>query len=725
MEIKMNQLKNIVNKVLKGLHITFQEGLSVTLFFLKQKKSVPQIELSDYEKWIEQNENQFKEQKELKYNPLISVVIPVYNVKNEILTACIESVFAQTYTNWQLCMADDHSSWESVRDILKKYESNPKVKIVYRHENGHISRATNSAIELAEGEFIAFMDCDDTISPNALYEVALKLNENPKYDFIYTDEDKIDEKGEKRWDPHFKPDWSPDTLMSMMYTSHLGVYRTKLVKDLGGLRVGFEGSQDYDFTLRFTEKTQNIGHISKVLYHWRQAEGSTASKPEAKPYVFETAKKAKQEALARRGWKGTVEFMPDVYQLQVTYEDNNHPLVSIIIPSKDNFQIYKRCVESLVSKTIYKNYEIIHVDNGSDENNKKAYQILNNKYNIQYYYKKMNFNFSQMCNIGVNCSMGKYILFLNDDIEIIDADWLDKMLGQAELNHVGAVGAKLYYPNGDKIQHCGVVNLDAGPSHLFCGYSDSRIYYYGRNRLRYDVLAVTGACLLISKEKFREVNYFDENLPVAYNDVDLCFKLVEKGYFNVICNDVHLYHHESVSRGYDNKDKEKMKRLINERNKLYQKHSDFVRRDPFYSVNLTGYDVNCALNFREIKNYNICVEGDVKNYLPNQGNMIADFDCVRKTDMVFLQGYAYFRDKAFNNRRPVQLLLEGETETLLVNANKIYRPDLQQMLQTKKYINLTGFNCYLSLSDLHDLKYDLKIIVDGVITETKAFLELE
>ena len=196
----MNKLKNIVNKVLKGLHITFQEGLSVTLFFLKQKKSVPQIELSDYEKWIEQNENQFKEQKELKYNPLISVVIPVYNVKNEILTACIESVFAQTYTNWQLCMADDHSSWESVRDILKKYESNPKVKVVYRHENGHISRATNSAIELAEGEFIAFMDCDDTISPNALYEVALKLNENPKYDFIYTDEDKIDEKGEKRWD---------------------------------------------------------------------------------------------------------------------------------------------------------------------------------------------------------------------------------------------------------------------------------------------------------------------------------------------------------------------------------------------------------------------------------------------------------------------------------------------------------------------------------------------
>ena len=721
----MRKIKQLINKLLKGCKITFEEGLAVTLFFLRQKKTAPLIELSDYEKWIEQNESQTEEKKELDYKPLISVVIPVYNVKDEILIACIESVFAQTYSNWQLCMADDHSSWESVRKILQKYENDPRVKVIYRDENGHISRATNSAIELADGEFIAFMDCDDIIPSNALYEVALKLNENPEYDFIYTDEDKIDEKGEKRWDPHFKPDWSPDTLMSMMYTSHLGVYRTSIVKELGGLRVGFEGSQDYDFTLRFTEKTQNIGHIPKILYHWRQADGSTATEPAAKPYVFEAAKKAKQEALERRGWKGTVEFLPGVYQLQVSYEAQSHPLISIIIPSKDNFKIYKRCIESLVNKTTYENYEIIHVDNGSNEGNKASYKALNEKYNIKYHYRKMDFNFSQMCNIGVENSAGEYILFLNDDIEVIDSEWLDKMLGQAELDHVGAVGAKLYYPNGDKIQHCGVINLDAGPSHLFCGYSDESTYYYGRNKLRYDVLAVTGACLLIAKEKFELIDCFDENLPVAYNDVDLCFKLVEAGYFNVVCNDVHLYHHESVSRGYDNKDKEKMKRLINERNKLYHKHPAFVRRDPFYSINLTGYDVNCALNFREIKNYNTCVKEDEKNYMPDKNNLVADFDCVRKTDMVFLQGYAYFKNKAFNNRRPVQLLLVGNTETLLVNANKIYRPDLQQMLQTKKYINLTGFNCYLSLADLHDLKYDLKIIVDGVITETKAFLELE
>lgn len=725
MERNMNKIRRFLNKIFKGLKVTREEGLSVTLFFLRQKKANPQIELSDYEQWIEQNEKKITEIKKLEYNPLISIVVPVYNVKNEILIECIESVFAQTYTNWQLCMADDHSSWESMREILKSYEKDPRVKVVYREENGHISRATNSAIEVADGEFIAFMDCDDIIPSNALYEVALKLNENPEYDFIYTDEDKIDEKGEKRWDPHFKPDWSPDTLMSMMYTSHLGVYRTSIVKELGGLRVGYEGSQDYDFTLRFTEKTKNIGHIPKVLYHWRQVAGSTAAKPTAKPYVFEAAKKAKEEALARRGWKGDVKFSSEEYQLQVNYKDQLHPLVSIIIPSKDNFNIYKRCIESLVNKTVYKNYEIIHVDNGSDANNKKLYDALNKKYNIQYHYEKMDFNFSQMCNLGVKNTKGDYILFLNDDIEIIDADWMDKMLGQAELEHVGAVGAKLYYPNGDKIQHCGVINLDAGPSHLFCGYSDAQIYYYGRNRLRYDVLAVTGACLLLSREKFMEVKCFDENLPVAYNDVDLCFKLVEAGYFNVVCNDVHLYHHESVSRGYDNKDKEKMKRLIKERTKLYNKHPAFVRRDPFYSINLTGYDVNCALNFREIKNYNACLRAEETDYILDNGNLVADFDCVRKTDMVFLQGYAYFKNKSFNNRRPVQILLEGKTETLLVNANKIYRPDLQQMLQTKKYINLTGFNCYLDLTDLHDLSYELKIIVDGVITDTKALLNLE
>ena len=617
-------------------------------------------------------------------------------------------------------MADDNSSWESMRDILKDYEKkDDRIKVVYRKENGHISRATNSAIELAEGEFIAFMDCDDLLPVNALYEIALKLNENPEYDFIYTDEDKIDENGQHRWDPHFKPDWSPDTLMSMMYTSHLGVYRTSIVKELGGLRVGFEGSQDYDFTLRFVEKTDNkkIAHIPKVLYHWRQVSGSTAADPSAKPYVFEAAKKAKKEALLRRGWTGNLEYMPEAYQYRVVYQSSHRPMISIIIPSKDNFEIYKRCIESLINITEYENYEIIHVDNGSNEENCGKYKKLNEKYNIKYDYRQMEFNFSKMCNIGVNDAEGEYYLFLNDDIEVIYPDWLDKMTGQAELPHVGAVGAKLYYPNGKLIQHCGVVNIDAGPSHFFSGYEDNQIYYYGRNIFNYDVAAVTGACLLIAKKKFFEIDQFDENLPVAYNDIDLCFKLIEKGYFNVIRNDVILYHHESVSRGYDNKNSEKMKRLIQERTKLYEKHPDFVHRDPFYNPNLTGYDVDCSLNlYGNIEFNELQAITDIQNYMTDR-HIVAEFDCIRKTEFLFLQGYAFFENKKYNNHRNVQLILQGENESWLVDTNKIYRPDLQNMIGTNQHINLTGFNCYIDTKQLKHQKYGIRVVLDGKSTE--------
>lgn len=716
----MRKIQKLLKKSRSGIQKTFREGASVTWFLLKEKINRRKNNISDYERWIEQNEKNIETTKELKYNPLISVVIPVYNVPDQMLIECIESVRKQTYQNWQLCMADDHSSWESMRTILKEYEAkDSRVKVVYREKNGHISRATNSAIGLAEGDFIAFMDCDDLLPVNALYEVALKLNENPQYDFIYTDEDKIDEKGQHRWDPHFKPDWSPDTLMAMMYTSHLGVYRTDIVKDLGGLRVGFEGSQDYDFTLRFVEKTDNsrIAHIPKVLYHWRQREGSTAVTPEAKPYVFKASKKAKEETLIRRGLTGKVEFIPEAYQFQVIYESIRKPEISIIIPSKDNFEIYKRCVESLVKITAYKNYEIIHVDNGSSPENKDKYCKLNNKYNIKYDYKKIDFNFSQMCNLGVNNAQGEYYLFLNDDIEVINPDWLDKMIGQAELSHIGAVGAKLYYPNGKLIQHCGVINIDAGPSHSFSGYEDNQIYYYGRNIFNYDVAAVTGACLLLSKEKFWEVDQFDETLPVAYNDVDLCFKLIEKGYYNVIRNDIILYHHESVSRGYDNKNSEKMKRLIRERTKLYEKHPDFVHWDPFYSPNLTSYDVDCSLNLQSEVRYNEIRRITEIDRYPIDAHIIAGFDCIRKREFLFLQGYAYFENKTYNNHRKVQLILESKNGKWLVDTSKIYRPDLQNMLGTDKYINLCGFNCYIDINKIKKQKYDIKVWLDGKSTK--------
>lgn len=313
-------------------------------------------------------------------------MVPVYNVLDKQLEECVESVCNQIYDNWELVLVDDCSTWESVRTTLDKYKDNPKIKVIYREENGHISRCTNTALENATGEFVAFLDCDDVIRKNALYEVVKALNENRDLDFIYSDEDKIGDNGKHRHTPHFKPDWSPDTLMSHMYTCHFGVYRKSIADEIGGLRVGYEGAQDYDFILRFTEKTDRIAHIPKILYHWRERKESTAVSPEAKPYILEAAKKCKDDAIARRGLNAQTEYIKEIYQYRIKYLPTGNPLVSIIVPSKDNYEVLSRCISSLVELTSYKNYEIIIVDNGSNEQNKSSYQMLADKYSARYTY---------------------------------------------------------------------------------------------------------------------------------------------------------------------------------------------------------------------------------------------------------------------------------------------------------------------------------------------------
>ncbi len=570
-----------LRKIATGFKVLREGGIPAFKQLLIAKFCSQRQPKDDFVRWIEKNERDIFKTKKLAYKPLISVIVPVYNVEEDILKECINSVLDQTYDNWQLCIADDASMWESTVEVLKQYEDDTRIRIVYRKENGHISRATNSAIDVADGEYLAFMDCDDVLAPNALYEVAVKLNEDPSYDFIYSDEDKIDEEGGNRHFPHFKPEWSPDTLMSMMYTSHLGVYRANLVREIGMLREGFEGAQDYDLTLRMTERTDKIGHIDKILYHWRERKGSTSMDVMSKPYILEAQKKAKEEALVRRGLKGTVEFVKEAVQFRVNYIPQGDEFVSIIIPSKDNFNVYKRCVESVIRESTFKNYEIVTVDNGSIHEEKEAYERFCKENKIKYVYEETPFNFSQMCNQGAFYSKGNYLLFLNDDTEVITPDWLQRMVGQASLPHVGAVGAKLYYPGGKKIQHCGVVNRIEGPSHIFCGMDDNIVLDFAKNKLDFNYIAVTGACLMVSKAKFDSIGGFDTDLPIAYNDVDLCFDLVETGYFNVQRNDVQLFHYESLSRGDDRKDPAKFKRLEKERNKLYEKHPGFYNKDWF------------------------------------------------------------------------------------------------------------------------------------------------
>lgn len=556
---------------------------------------------NQYGMWIKGKENDLSITSELSYNPLISVVVPVYNVRSDMLTECIESVRNQTYNKWELILVDDCSTQEQVRKTLENYRNIDNIKVIYRSENGHISRATNTGIENAAGEFVGLMDCDDVLSVNALYEMAKKLNDNKEYDFIYSDEDKLSENGKKRKDPFFKPDWSPDTFMSLMYTCHFSIYRKTILDEIGGLRVGFEGSQDYDLVLRLMEKTDKIGHVPKILYHWRERKESTASSMTAKPYVVETTRRAKEEALQRRGLSGHLEWLENVAQFRVVYETEGNPKVSIVIPSKDNYNVLRQCIESLKNTTKYDNYEIILVDNGSNDENKKLYEELCGKYNIIYEYRPMEFNFSAMCNIGASLATGEYLLFLNDDIEIRGEEWLSRMLGQAMVPHTGAVGARLIYPKDNLIQHCGVLNLPIGPGHAFHRLNDDINLYWGRNILDYNFSVVTGACLMLSKEKFEEVGKFEEDLPVAYNDVELCFKLLDKGYYNVLRNDVRMIHHESISRGYDEQSEEKHQRQMREMEKLYELHPNFKGGyDPCYNPNLVKDRGDFSLDMVEI-----------------------------------------------------------------------------------------------------------------------------
>lgn len=657
---------------------------------------------------------------ELQWKPLISILVPVYNVANEYLTACIESVKAQTYDNWELCLVDDCSPMESVRETLRGYEGQDRIRISYRTENGNISKCTNTALEMAAGEYVAFLDCDDIITENALYEMVKAVNENPNLDFVYSDEDKIMADGSYRHMPHYKPDWSPDTFMSFMYTSHFSMYRTSIAKQIGGFRSECDGAQDYDFTLRFTEQTKEIGHVPKILYHWREIEGSTAGSTEAKPYVVAAQKKAKEDAVLRRGQKAKLALIPEINQLRVIYQVQGNPKVSIVIPSKDNYDILKRCVESLISLTAYKNYEIVLVDNGSAEECRKRYEELADSSGKRmmgdfiYHYEKMEFNFSHMCNLGAGLATGEYLLFLNDDIEIINEDWLTILLGQAQLDHAGAVGAKLYYPDSMKIQHSGVIKIADGPAHAFGRMEDDKFYYFGRNRLDFNYLAVTGACLLVAAEKFRQVDGFEEGLPVAYNDVDLCYKLYEAGYYNVVRNDAILYHHESISRGYDWMDPKKKERLDREKEKLYERHPGFADYDPFYNIHLAPHATDFSFNMEQIFCKQVEIPKNIKNSMHQQGHI----EHVVVDEHVAITGWLFDRKWKNNNATRHLILLErmeGKkvVERKAYEAIKRFRVDVGDLCPERADVDFSGFYCRINGDDLADGAYRLKVISIG------------
>lgn len=537
-----------------------------------------------YNLWLKNNPQNSGKMVRLKYQPLVSFLVPVYNVESKYLRECLDSILGQIYKNIEVCVVDDASTKEETKKVLREYEKKKKVKVKYRTKNGHISRATNDALKMAKGEFVALMDNDDTIPENAIYEVVKVLNQNRKIDMVYTDEDKIDTDGEF-CEPSFKSDFAPESFYSSNYLSHLGVLRKSIVEKIGGFRPGYEGAQDYDLYLRFLEQADRIYHLPMILYHWRKIEGSTSMEIDNKDYALVRGKRALEDALERRGIKGTVTIAEDVPLYKIRYKIIGNPKVSIIIPTKDMAKLLKKCLRSIYKRTTYQNFEVVVVNNNSTE--KKTFRLFE-KYkgkhdNFRVIDAPIKFNYSKLNNIAARQTKSDYILLLNNDTEVITPDWLEWMIGYAEQEHVGTVGVKLLYRDRT-IQHGGVVlGLGVG-SHAFMGLGEYALVWGGRLSVPYNYSAVTAACLMVSRKKWEEVGGLEEDLQVAYNDVDFNLKLLEEGYYNVFVPMVELFHYESKSRGADDSP-EKKKRFDSEQLYMYQKWTERIRNDEFYNIN--------------------------------------------------------------------------------------------------------------------------------------------
>ncbi|EGO2581523.1 glycosyltransferase family 2 protein [Enterococcus faecalis] len=588
-------------KAKKGFKYMAKNGISHTIQRAKIEKLRNQ---ASYPNWLARNEvldieAMTQEIATFHYQPKISIAMPVYNVEEKWLRLCIDSILNQVYTNWELCMADDASTDPNVKKILTEYQQlDERIRVVFREQNGHISEATNSALAIATGEFVALLDNDDELAINAFYEVVKVLNENPELDLIYSDEDKIDMDG-NRSDPAFKPDWSPDLLLGTNYISHLGVYRRSILEEIGGFRKGYEGSQDYDLVLRFTEKTtkERIKHIPKVLYYWRMLPTSTAVDQGSKGYAFEAGLRAVQDALVRReinghATHGAANGLYDVY-----YDIESEKLVSIIIPTKNGYKDVQRCVSSIIEKTTYQNYEIIMADNGStDPKMHELYAEFEKQLPGRFFVESIDipFNFSTINNRAAKKAHGEYLLFLNNDTEVITENWLTLMVSFAQQERIGCVGAKLLYPN-NTVQHAGVIlGLGGVAGHGHYGYPHGDLGYFGRLAINVNYSAVTAACLLMKKADFDAVGGFEEAFTVAFNDVDLCLKVQALGRDNVWLHEAELYHFESQTRGYDDKGKKK-KRFEQEKVMMEEKWGPLIENDPFYNPNLTRDIPNFSL----------------------------------------------------------------------------------------------------------------------------------
>lgn len=519
--------------------------------------------------------------------PVISIVMPTYNPDPRWLRRAVDSVMAQLYPHWELCIADDASTAPGARELVQSVAAlDPRIKVVFRKTNGHISEASNSALALATGRWVGLLDHDDELAEHALYCAARAIVEHPQARLVYSDEDKVDEQG-RRHDPYFKPDWNPDLFLSHNLFCHFGVYERRLLGEVGGFRRGFEGAQDYDLVLRCIERVpaEAIVHVPRVLYHWRVHPASTASGAAAKPYAYDAGRRAIDEYLARRGVRARSECTPLGYR--VRYElPEQPPLVTVIVPTRNGHDLVRQCLDSVRAKTTYSNYEILLIDNGSDDPEALAYFQSLAAQGVRIRRDDGPFNFSALNNRAVAEARGEIVALLNNDVEVIAPEWMSEMVSHVLRPEIGAVGAKLLYPDGT-IQHAGVLLGTGGVAgHAFHGQPRNAHGYFGRLGLVASYSAVTAACLFVRKEVFEQVGGLDEDgLKIAFNDIDFCIKVREAGYRNLYTPYAELYHFESKSRGLEDTPA-KQARFSGEVACMKARWGDRLINDPAYNPNL-------------------------------------------------------------------------------------------------------------------------------------------
>lgn len=538
--------------------------------------------------------------RKFKYEPVFSIAVPAYKTPIPFLKQMVDSVRHQTYANWELCIVNASPEEMEMHQVLDEYvKMDKRIRVKDLKDNLGIAENTNEALAMGTGEFVGLLDHDDLLAPQALYRMVEAMNSG-KYqgnvDVLYSDEDKVTMDLSEHFQPHFKPDFNLDLLRSNNYITHFFVARTSLVKEVGGFRREYDGAQDYDFIFRCVEKAENICHIPEILYHWRTHKASTADNPASKMYAFEAGKRAIEGNLKRTRTNGIVDHTKDYGFYQVKYPISGEPLVSVIIPNKDQKESLEKCLNSVFEKTTYKNYEIIIVENNSTEQDTfEYYKELEKRENVKIIVWEKGFNYSAINNFGVKEAKGEYLLFLNNDVEVINPEWMEEMLGNCQREEVGIVGAKLYYPD-DTIQHAGVIiGIGGIAGHAFLNTPRSRTGYLHKASLQMNLSAVTAACMMMKKKAFDQMEGFEEKLQVAFNDVDLCLRTVQAGYLIVYNPRVELYHYESKSRGTEDNE-EKIRRFQGEIEFMRTRWIDILKEgDPYYNKNLTLSKWNYSL----------------------------------------------------------------------------------------------------------------------------------